>query len=78
MGSIPGAIVGAALVTLVPEVFRELDEYRFFAFGLALVVVMIFRPQGIWPSRRRALELGMGVEEARLPDMASSVGPEGG
>jgi len=78
MGSIPGAIVGAALVTLVPEVFRELDEYRFFAFGLALVVVMIFRPQGVWPSRRRALELRTGVEEDRLPDVASSVGPEGG
>lgn len=78
MGSIPGAIVGACLVVLVPEVFREFGEYRYFAFGLALVVVMIFRPQGLWPSRRRALELRMGVEEDLLPDVASSVGPEGG
>ena len=78
MGSIPGAIVGAALVVLVPEVFREFDEYRYFAFGVALVAVMIFRPQGLWPSRRRALELKMGVEEDLLPDVASVVGPEGG
>lgn len=78
MGSIPGAILGAALVTLLPEVFREFDEYRFLAFGVALVVVMIFRPQGVWPSRRRELELKMGVEEDLLPDVAASVGPEGG
>jgi branched-chain amino acid transport system permease protein len=57
MGSIPGAIVGAGVVVLVPEIFRGLADYRFFAFGLVLVLLMIFRPQGLWPSRRRKAEL---------------------
>jgi branched-chain amino acid transport system permease protein len=57
MGSIPGAIVGAGVVVLLPEIFRGLADYRFFAFGLVLVLLMIFRPQGLWPSRRRKAEL---------------------
>lgn len=57
MGSIPGAILGASLVVLLPEVFKNFEDYRFFAFGFALVVVMIFRPQGLLPSKRRKAEL---------------------
>jgi branched-chain amino acid transport system permease protein len=57
MGSIPGALLGAALITLVPEVFRGFDEYRFLVFGLALMVVMAVRPQGLLPSKRRTAEL---------------------
>jgi branched-chain amino acid transport system permease protein len=66
MGSIVGAIVGAGLVTLVPEIFRSLTDYRFFIFGLALVIVMVFRPQGLVPSKRRKLELGGAVVEEQL------------
>jgi branched-chain amino acid transport system permease protein len=69
MGSIPGAILGAALVTLLPEIFRGLADYRFFLFGLALVIVMIFRPQGLLPSRRRRLELRGGVRDVGLFDV---------
>ena len=57
MGSIPGAILGATLVVLLPEVFKNFEDYRFFVFGFALVVVMIFRPQGLLPSKRRKAEL---------------------
>lgn len=78
MGSIPGAILGAGVVVLLPEVFREFDEYRFLIFGVALVVVMAFRPQGLLPSRRRALELRGGVAGDQLSDVAAEVGPEGG
>jgi branched-chain amino acid transport system permease protein len=63
MGSIPGALLGAALITLLPEVFRGFDEYRFFVFGVALIVVMAVRPQGILPSKRRKAELRGGVVE---------------
>jgi branched-chain amino acid transport system permease protein len=66
MGSIKGAIAGAALVVLLPEIFRELEAYRFFVFGLALVVVMIFRPQGLLPSKRRKAELLGGASEEQL------------
>jgi branched-chain amino acid transport system permease protein len=57
MGSIPGAIVGAFVLKGLPEVLRQLDEYRMLAFGALLVTMMIWRPQGLWPSRRRRLEL---------------------
>jgi branched-chain amino acid transport system permease protein len=70
MGSIPGAIVGAGVVVLVPEIFRGLADYRFFAFGLVLVLLMIFRPQGLWPSRRRKAEL------LHAPASETTIGPE--
>jgi len=57
MGGIAGPIVGAALLVFLPERFRVVGDARFLLFGLALVVVMILRPQGIVPSRRRAAEL---------------------
>ena len=66
MGSIKGAIAGAALVVLLPEIFRELEAYRFFVFGLALVLVMIFRPQGLLPSKRRKAELLGGSTDEQL------------
>jgi branched-chain amino acid transport system permease protein len=47
MGSIPGIILGAFLLIALPEVFREFQDYRMLAFGVALVLMMIFRPQGI-------------------------------
>jgi branched-chain amino acid transport system permease protein len=56
-GNIPGVILGAFLVAYLPERFRGLGSTRVFWYGVALVVMMIFRPQGIWPSRRRAAEL---------------------
>jgi branched-chain amino acid transport system permease protein len=41
----------------VPEVLRAAAIYRMLAFGLLLVLMMIFRPMGILPSARRKLEL---------------------
>ncbi len=52
MGSIPGAILGAFLLTLLPELLRGLANYRMLIFGAALVLMMIFRPQGLWGGRR--------------------------
>lgn len=66
MGSIAGSILGAGVIILLPEIFREFNEYRVFVFGVALVVVMIFRPQGILPSKRRKAELRGGVVEEQL------------
>jgi branched-chain amino acid transport system permease protein len=74
MGSIPGAILGAALVALLPEVFRGFTDYRFFVFGLALILVMIFRPQGLLPSKRRRRELSGHMEEDHLPDVVAGTG----
>jgi branched-chain amino acid transport system permease protein len=47
MGSIPGIILGALLLITLPEIFRDFQDYRMLAFGVALVLMMIFRPQGL-------------------------------
>jgi branched-chain amino acid transport system permease protein len=59
-GHIPGVILGAFLVAWLPEVSREFSQYRVLVFGAVLVVMMILRPQGLWPSRIRAAELREG------------------
>lgn len=50
-GSIPGVILGAFLVIGLPEIFRGLASYRMLFFGLALMVMMVVRPQGFLPLR---------------------------
>ena len=52
-GSIPGVLLGTALMFVVPQVFRGFAEYRYFVFGIAMIVIMVLRPQGIWPRRGR-------------------------
>jgi branched-chain amino acid transport system permease protein len=49
--------VGAALIVFLPERLRTLGDSRYLVFGLVLILVMIFRPQGLIPSKRRAREL---------------------
>jgi branched-chain amino acid transport system permease protein len=53
MGSNPGVIVGAVVISVLPEMLRGAADYRFFVFGVLLIAMMIFRPQGIWPHRVR-------------------------
>lgn len=50
-GSIPGVLLGAFLVAGLPELFRGLASARMLVFGLALMVMMVVRPQGLWPRR---------------------------
>jgi len=63
MGSVPGVLLGVVIVVGVPELLRDLLQNprlvscRYLFFGIALVVVAIFRPQGLLPSRRRQMEL---------------------
>ncbi|MGD8983528.1 MAG: branched-chain amino acid ABC transporter permease [Desulfobacteraceae bacterium] len=56
MGSIPGVIIGAVVLIGLPEVLREVQQYRMLAFGGLLVAMMIFRPTGFIPSARRKME----------------------
>ncbi len=55
-GSIPGVLLGTALMFVVPQAFRGFAQYRYFVFGIAMVVVMVLRPQGIWPRARQVQE----------------------
>ena len=60
-GNIPGVMLGAAVLAWLPERFRFLSDYRMLLFGAALVLMMVFRPEGLWPSRRRKAELKEGA-----------------
>jgi branched-chain amino acid transport system permease protein len=57
MGSIPGVFVGALVLMGSPELLREFAEYRYLVYGAILVVMMLVRPEGLWPEARRKLEL---------------------
>ncbi|MCE9571778.1 MAG: branched-chain amino acid ABC transporter permease [Deltaproteobacteria bacterium] len=47
MGSITGAVLAAVILTVMPELFREFDQYRMIVYALALIFMMILRPQGL-------------------------------
>ncbi|TDD24970.1 branched-chain amino acid ABC transporter permease [Kribbella turkmenica] len=73
MGTIAGVLLGATILKLLPEKLRFFSEYRLMLFGLLLVLMMRFRPEGLVASRRRQLEfheedeeLAVAVEEERL------------
>jgi branched-chain amino acid transport system permease protein len=62
MGSIAGVVLGAGCIVIVPEILRDLlgtsfANARYLLFGLSLILMAIYRPQGLWPSRRRTMEL---------------------
>jgi branched-chain amino acid transport system permease protein len=57
MGSIPGVIIGSFALIALPDILREFRDYRLLLYGLLLVVMMVVRPEGFIPSRRRQLEL---------------------
>ena len=82
MGNVRGILLGAFLVIGLPDVLRDFSlhlgfidvenvgvDYRFIMFGAALVAVMILRPQGLIPSRRRELEFEQA--EQRHAEMAT-------
>ncbi len=56
MGTITGPLLGAALLYLIPAKLQFLQDYQLLAFGVALILLMRFRPEGIIPSRRQQLE----------------------
>jgi len=65
MGTVSGPILGAALLYLVPEKLAFLQKYELLAFGLTLIIIMRFRPEGLIANRRRQLEFH--EPEAVLP-----------
>ncbi|MCL4487696.1 MAG: leucine/isoleucine/valine transporter permease subunit [Chloroflexi bacterium] len=57
MGNIPGVIVGAIALVGLPELLREVSDYRFLFYGAGLVLMMLLRPEGLLPESRRRMEL---------------------
>ncbi len=75
MGTIAGVLIGAVILKLLPEKLRFFADYRLMLFGLLLVLMMRFRPEGLVASRRRQLEfheddeeLAVRVEVAHIAD----------
>jgi len=63
MGSIPGVIAGSVALIGLPELLREFSDYRLLIFGALLVIMMVFRPEGLIPSVRRRQEIHEEEEE---------------
>ncbi|MFB6618734.1 branched-chain amino acid ABC transporter permease [Streptomyces sp. NPDC085524] len=62
MGTISGPLVGGALLFLIPNKMQFLGDYQLLAFGVALIILMRLRPEGIIPNRRNQLELHKDLE----------------
>ncbi|OIJ91540.1 branched-chain amino acid ABC transporter permease [Streptomyces sp. MUSC 14] len=71
MGTISGPLVGASLLYLIPAKLQFLGDYQLFAFGVTLILLMRFRPEGLIPNRRRQLEFH---EESETPAVLSKAG----
>ncbi|TYT74742.1 ABC transporter permease subunit [Desulfobotulus mexicanus] len=54
MGSILGVVLGGLIMILLPEYLREVGHYRMLIFGAAMITMMVFRPQGLIQSKRKA------------------------
>jgi branched-chain amino acid transport system permease protein len=70
LGSTLGAVVGAVLYTVLIEVLRVSAQYRMVAFSIVLILIMIFRPQGLFGSVdfvRRRLKVGKPRMEGNAP-----------
>ena len=56
LGSLTGSVLGAVIVTLMPEVFRSLAEYRMLVYGLAVVLIIMFKPAGLYGYKEFSLK----------------------
>jgi len=72
LGSIPGVIVGSLILVGMPELLREFTEYRFLLYGILLIVMMLFKPEGFLPDVTRKRELRSAGEKSTDEDLATS------
>ena len=63
LGSIPGVVIGALILVGLPELLREFTEYRLLMYGVLLIVMMLFKPEGFWPAEAQRRELRGGEDE---------------
>ncbi len=56
MGSIPGIILGVIVLIALPEVFRQFALYRMLVFGAAMIIIMLFKPDGLIPAKRMKIK----------------------
>ncbi|MFJ8768552.1 branched-chain amino acid ABC transporter permease [Streptomyces clavifer] len=72
MGTISGPLIGATLLYMIPAKLQFLQDYQLLGFGLALILLMRFRPEGLIANRRAQLEYHetgqLDTPEGTLPD----------
>ena len=56
LGSLTGSVFGAILVTLLPEIFRSLSNYRMLFYGIAVVLIIMFKPSGLYGYKEFSLK----------------------
>jgi len=79
MGSLPGVMVGSLALIGLPELLREFSDFRFLVYGAVLIVMMQFRPEGLWPTAvaRRELHEGVPATAGGGVELAGAHEPDG-
>lgn len=77
MGSISGVIIAAIILILAPEYLRAFSEYRMLIFGAIMVIMMIFRPQGLISGERRHYRISA-LEDGKHDGGAAAGSTDGG
>jgi branched-chain amino acid transport system permease protein len=72
-----GVMLGGFIVAWMPERFRNFTDKRVFVFGVALVLMMVFRPQGLWPRRQTVGEMTIPTDQPDFPGLAGADLTEG-
>lgn len=73
MGSLPGVVVGSLALVGLPELLREFSDFRFLVYGAVLMLMMIMRPEGLWPAAAIRRELHEEVERVPEGEMITKV-----
>jgi branched-chain amino acid transport system permease protein len=68
MGSLPGVVVGSLILVGLPELLREFAEFRYLMYGALLIVMMLSKPEGFWPSAVLKRELHIDEEPVSVGD----------
>ncbi len=76
LGSLWGVVVGALVLVGLPELLREFGDYRFLVYGIVLVVMMLFRPEGLLPAAAQRRELHA-VDDVPAGEPASAIAVSG-
>ncbi|MFF1833331.1 branched-chain amino acid ABC transporter permease [Streptomyces sp. NPDC058231] len=72
MGTLSGPFVGAALLYLIPAKLQFMQDYQLFLFGIALILLMRFRPEGLVADRRKQLEFHENDDPVDVPEPRQS------
>ncbi|MAT96207.1 MAG: hypothetical protein CL608_03615 [Anaerolineaceae bacterium] len=75
LGSIPGVIVGAFALVGIPQLLSEFAEFRLLLYGIALIVMMLVRPEGLWPSEVHRREIYRDGDDETNPPVNETAVP---